>query len=186
MTVRRAHPAPGPTRKKVTSQMVDRPVRRPRNPLAILARWLGTQPWLMGLAPLIIWCETRLRAVSNNRLTLLGLGRLRSVEFTVPGRKSGVPRTTAVLAVPLGDGYLLTGSNWGRPKHPDWAYNLGAVQTASVRYGARPQTMAVHRVTAAEYPRYWADATYYWPGYEMERRLAGGREFRMFLLTPVR
>lgn len=160
-------------------------VRRPRNPLAVFARWIGTFPWLMRLAPVIIWCESHLRALSGNRLTLLGLARLRSVQIIVPGRRSGVPRTTALLAVPLGDGYLLTGSNWGRAKHPDWAWNLSAVETAQVRYGARPRTMAVHRVTAEECPHYWAEVLHYWPGYQMELELAGGRDFRIFHLTPA-
>lgn len=72
-----------------------------------------------------------------------------------------------------------SGAVWDRVSH------LGAAETAQVRYAARPQAMAVHRVTAQEYPHYWAEVLYYWPGYQMELELAGDRQFRIFHLTPL-
>ncbi|WP_308339540.1 nitroreductase family deazaflavin-dependent oxidoreductase [Tomitella fengzijianii] len=156
--------------------------RRPRNPLSALARFLGRHEWLMRLAPAIILVESFMRRWTGNRLSLVGIAGLPSVQITVPGRRTGIPRTTALLAVPLDDGFVVTGSNWGRAKTPAWAWNLGAVGRAEVHVGARIETMRVDRVSEAERAQYWADIVYYWPGYEMEQRLAPGRRFPMFHL----
>ena len=68
-----------------------------RNPLRLLARWLGTREWVMQMAPIIIWLESHLRAWTGNRVSLVGIGGLQTLQVTVPGRKSGNPRTTAQL-----------------------------------------------------------------------------------------
>ncbi|WP_235686603.1 nitroreductase family deazaflavin-dependent oxidoreductase [Tomitella gaofuii] len=156
--------------------------RRPRNPLSALARRLGLHEWLMRLAPAIILVESFLRRWSGNRMSLVGIAGLPSVQITVPGRRTGIPRTTALLAVPLDDGFIVTGSNWGRAEAPAWAWNVGAVEHAEVHVGARTVTMRVHRVREAERPQYWADIVHYWPGYAMEQRLAPDRLFPMFHL----
>ena len=160
-------------------------VTRPRNPMSILARWLGTREWLMRLSTVIIWIESRLRRLTNNRASLVGIAGLPSLQITVPGRKSGVPRTTALLCVPLGESFIVTGSNWGRPKHPVWSANLAAVDHVQTRMGARSQQMSVRLLAGTERERLWQAIVYYWPGYGMEHRIAGGREFRMFLLEPI-
>lgn len=160
-------------------------VRRPRNPLAGFARWLGSFELLMRLSPVIIWIESRLRGWTGNRLSLVGIAGLASVQLTVPGRKTGIPRTTALLSVPRGDGFIVTGSNWGRPKNPVWSSNLLAASEAQVQVGAATRWMSVRPVTGAERDQLWEAIVYYWPGYEMELRIAGGREFRMFLLEPL-
>ncbi len=160
-------------------------VRRPRGPLPALARLLGSQPWLMRLASVIIAVESFLRRRTGNRMSLVGIAGLPSVQITVPGRRTGIPRTTALLAVPFEDGFIVTASNWGRARTPAWAWNLGAVDRASVRVGARSSVMRVHRVTDEERARFWADIVHYWPGYEMEQRLAPDRRFAMFLLSPA-
>lgn len=159
-------------------------VRRPRGPLSALARLLGRQHWLMRMAPAIIAVESFLRGRTGNRLSLVGIAGLPSVQITVPGRRTGVPRTTALLAVPLDGGFVVTASNWGRAETPAWAWNLGAVDRASVRVGAHSSVMRVHRVTDEERPQYWTDIVHYWPGYDMEQRLAPRRRFPMFHLRP--
>ncbi|WP_024793243.1 nitroreductase family deazaflavin-dependent oxidoreductase [Tomitella biformata] len=160
-------------------------VRRPRNPLSILARWLGRHETLMRLAPAIIWLESRLRSWTNNRVSLVGIAGLASLQLTVPGRKTGLPRTTALLCVPLGDSYIVTGSNWGRPKNPVWSVNLLAAHEAEVKLGAVSRRMSVRPLAGQERDRLWEGIVHYWPGYEMELRIAGGREFRMFMLEPL-
>lgn len=160
-------------------------VRRPGKPLSALARWLGTHELLMRLAPAIIWIESRLRRWTGNRFSLVGIAGLASLQLTVPGRKTGIPRTTALLCVPRGDGFIVTGSNWGRPKNPVWSVNLLAVTEADVMLGPVGRRMAVRPLVGAERDLLWEGIVYYWPGYEMELRIAGGREFRMFLLEPL-
>lgn len=157
----------------------------PRSPLAALGRWVGSRELTMRLRPLILFLESHLRAWTNNRVSLVGIAGLPSLQITVPGRKTGLPRTTALLCVPCGRGYLVAGSNWGLPKHPVWSANLRAVDTARVQVGATESEMTVRIVEGDERAALWQGLVRYWPGYEMEHRLAGGREFRMFLLEPA-
>ncbi|NDV05312.1 nitroreductase family deazaflavin-dependent oxidoreductase [Rhodococcus opacus] len=157
-----------------------------RNPLRILARWLGTREWVMRMAPIIIWLESHLRAWTGNRVSLIGIAGLQSVQVTVPGRKSGTPRTTALLCIPYGDGYIVTGSNWGRPEHPTWSVNLRAADEAQVKAGSHESRMSVRMVTGDERENLWKLVVDYWPGYLMEHRRSGGREFRLFVLEPTR
>jgi len=81
------------------------------NPLAALARYLGTKPWLMKIEPLIPWIERFLAWLTRGRVSVLRIAGLPGVRLTVTGRKSGRPRTTNLLCAPYGDGLLVNGSN---------------------------------------------------------------------------
>ncbi|MFD9547430.1 nitroreductase family deazaflavin-dependent oxidoreductase [Nocardia salmonicida] len=156
------------------------------NPLPGFARVFATQPWVMRGAGVVLPTERLLRRLSGGRWGVLDLAGLPSIEITVVGRKSGQPRTTSLLCVPDGDGFYLVGSNWGKPEHPAWSANLRAARTASARFGgssAFPVTVA--EITGVERKRVWDQAVEFWPGYEMEFRLSGGREFRIFRLDRI-
>jgi deazaflavin-dependent oxidoreductase (nitroreductase family) len=45
---------------------------------------------------------------------------------TTTGRRSGLRRTTHLIAVPYGDTLALLGTNFGQPATPAWALNLEA------------------------------------------------------------
>ena len=63
------------------------------------------------------------------------------VFVTSTGAKSGAKRTSALLAVPAGEGLALIGTNFGQPKTPNWYYNLRKHPDAEVRY--REKSVAV-------------------------------------------
>ena len=102
------------------------------NPLARLARFIGTKRWLMKIEPLIPRIETFLAWLTGGRVSVLRIAGLPGLRLTVLGRKSGQPRTTNLLCAPYQDGFLVNGSNWGHPKHPVWTANLVAADTAEV------------------------------------------------------
>src|SRR5689334_6416317 len=106
--------------------MSDR-TRRSRigNPLSALGRAIARIPWVMRTGPVVIVLERVIRRLTGGRHGVLDLAGLPSMELTVRGRKSGLPRTVSLLYVPDGpERYLLIGSNWGRPEHPSWSANL--------------------------------------------------------------
>ncbi|MEU8901634.1 nitroreductase family deazaflavin-dependent oxidoreductase [Nocardia sp. NPDC048505] len=138
----------------------------------------------MRTAPAVVRLECGVRRISKGRKGILDVAGLPSVQVTVPGRKTGVPRTTSLLAVPEGDRFLVLGSNWGRAKHPVWSANLRAAEQARVCYRGDCAPAAVTEVTGAERQRAWDRAVAFWPGYRMESELAGGRRFRIFELRP--
>jgi F420H(2)-dependent quinone reductase len=59
------------------------------------------------------------------------------------GRRTGLPRTTALTYARDGDDYLIVASNGGRPKPPTWLANLKAHPDSEVQVGRRR-----HRVIA--------------------------------------
>ncbi|MBF6465965.1 nitroreductase family deazaflavin-dependent oxidoreductase [Nocardia beijingensis] len=155
------------------------------NPLPPLARRLAQQRWVMRTAPLVLWVERLIRRASGGRKGVLDLAGLPSVEVTVPGRKTGIPRTTSLLYVPHGADFVVLGSNWGSPAHPAWSANLRAAQTASVRHKGERFVVTVREITGVERKPYWDLAVEFWPGYAMEYERSGGRLFRIFELRRV-
>ncbi|WP_067688658.1 nitroreductase family deazaflavin-dependent oxidoreductase [Nocardia jejuensis] len=152
------------------------------NPLPPLARKLAQQRWLMRAAPLVMWLERMIRWVTRGRRGVLDVAGLPSLEITVVGRKSGLPRTTSLLTMPIDDGFRVMGSGWGSAKHPVWTTNLRAAETAVVMFRGRRSEVTVHELTGIERKLAWDDAVEFWPGYEMEYELSGHREFRIFEL----
>ncbi len=66
-----------------------------------------------------------------------------NILLTVPGRKSGQPRSTTLLYFTEGDEVILMASQFGRTTHPQWYFNVMAhpevtltVRGASYRYVA--------------------------------------------------
>jgi deazaflavin-dependent oxidoreductase (nitroreductase family) len=138
---------------------------------------------MMRAAPLVNRIERLVRQITNERRGLLDLAGLSSLQLTVPGCRSGLPRTVTLLYVPDGDNtYLLVGSNWGRPEHPQWTANLNAATEVTIRSDGEEFPARVRQLSGAERKRAWERAVAYWPGYLMEQQLAGSRAFRLFEL----
>lgn len=150
-----------------------------------VARRLGTQRWVMHASGTILASDRAVRRITRGRNGVLDIAGLPSLELTVTGRKTGVPRTTSLLYVPNGDSILLIGSNWGSPEHPSWSANLRAATVATVHVGGQRFPVTVTQITGVERKRAWDTAVEFWPGYEMEHELSGGRTFRVFELHPV-
>jgi deazaflavin-dependent oxidoreductase (nitroreductase family) len=136
----------------------------------------------MKLAPVIIPVDRFLHRVSAGRLSLLRIAGMPSLRLVTTGRRTGQPRTNDLLYTPYGDDYVVIGSGWGRPNHPAWTLNLTANPAATVIVRGRAVPVVARRATGQEATDIWTLALRVWPGYEMERRLAAGREFRIFVL----
>lgn len=152
------------------------------NPVHAVARRLAAQRWVMHMAPVVLWLERLVRRVSGGKRGILDVAGLPSIEITVAGRKTGLPRTTSLLYVPQGDNFLVLGSNWGRAKNPVWSANLRAAGTATIRTKSEQLEVTVTEITGVDRKRAWDLAVEFWPGYEMEHELSGGRQFRIFEL----
>lgn len=150
--------------------------------LRALARVLGTKPWLMKLAKVIVWVDTRLHRIFRGRISLVAIAGLPSLRLTATGRKSGLPRSNNLLYFPWEDDFVLVGSNWGRPSDPAWTLNLRAHPEATVEVRGTAIPVLATPVKGERYDELWREVLAFWPGYEMERR-AAGRELPIFLLT---
>ncbi|MFC9896246.1 nitroreductase family deazaflavin-dependent oxidoreductase [Nocardia sp. NPDC127579] len=153
-----------------------------------LSRTLGAHPVSMRTAPVVLVLDRTVRRITQGREGILDVAGLPSLELTVAGRRSGIARTVSLLYVPTPqdrDTFLLIGSNWGRPRHPEWSANLARADRAELHLSGARFEVTVRGLAGAERERAWARAVAFWPGYAMEQRLAGERVFRLFELRRV-
>jgi deazaflavin-dependent oxidoreductase (nitroreductase family) len=104
--------------------------------------------------------------------------------LTTTGRRTGKPRTAALLYVVDGDWAVVIASNFGRRNHPSWSLNLLAHPQATLTVDGAARAVRARLATDAERDRYWREALRVWPGYEGYSRRAG-REIRVFVLEPL-
>ncbi|MEU3689419.1 nitroreductase family deazaflavin-dependent oxidoreductase [Streptomyces narbonensis] len=114
---------------------------------------------------------------------LLSARMLPGVILTARGARSGRPRVTPLACMPEPDGgWLLVGSNFGRPGHPAWTANLLAHPDAEVSW--RGETIPVRAELLAGEARAaaWKSALEFWPPYATYQQRVE-REIRLFRLT---
>jgi deazaflavin-dependent oxidoreductase (nitroreductase family) len=158
------------------------------NPLTPVAVLVGRQSWMPKLLPVVVKVDTGLLKVSGGRLTLLRIAGLPNLFLTVPGRKSGVPRTTPLLCVPHEGRILIAGSYFGGPKLPVWVLNLRAAGAADIKMAGKEQHVTAREAVGEERDRLYDVMIDTWPNYRLyaERTEASsGRTIPVFELTPA-
>ncbi|MBB6343686.1 deazaflavin-dependent oxidoreductase (nitroreductase family) [Nonomuraea muscovyensis] len=85
--------------------------------------------------------------------------------ITTIGRRSGLPRRTALIYGRDGDRYLVVASNGGAADHPLWFSNLLAQPQVGVQVAAEVFDAVARPATADERPRLWETMTGIWPHY---------------------
>ena len=158
------------------------------NPLTPVAVVIGRQSWMPKLLPVVVKVDTALLKVSGGRLTLLRIAGLPNLFLTVPGRKSGLPRTTPLLCVPHEGHILIAGSYFGGPKLPVWVLNLRAAGQADIRMSGKQQHVTAREAVGEERDRLYDVMIATWPNYRLyaERTSASsGRTIPVFELTPA-
>src|SRR5947209_5928592 len=117
--------------------------------LTPLAIRIGSISWLPRMLPAIVRVDTTLQRVTRGRVTLLDVAGLPNLMLTVPGRKSGIARSTPLLCVPRGDTFLIAGSYFGGPNEPVWVRNLEAAGAGELRFRGRTRRFTSRRVEGA-------------------------------------
>jgi deazaflavin-dependent oxidoreductase (nitroreductase family) len=152
--------------------------------LTPLAVRIGSFSWMPKLLPQITWIDKQIQRLTRGRMGFVEIAGLPGVTLTVAGRKSGIPRSTPLLGVPYGDGWLIAGSYFGAPKLPVWANNLRAAPTATLRHRGVETTMTWRELEGAERDRAWAAMNEVWPNYDRYAERSD-RVIPVFLLTPA-
>ena len=117
---------------------------------------------------------------TQGRLSSTGVGKVGLV--TSVGAKTGQTRVHPLVLIDDGEGLLAIGSNYGRPPHPAWSYNLIAHPDCEVEFKGpltpyRAELLSGDARTAA-----WATAVDFYAGYERYRARCAPREIRIFRL----
>ncbi len=149
-----------------------------------ILRALGHQSWFTGLGRRLVPVDRWLLRHTRGRWSVVGRRGLPSLLLTTTGRRTGQPRTQALLYTADGDGYVVVGSNWGQQHHPAWSGNLIANPDATVRIEDREFPVRAVLATGAERERLWRMVTEVWPAFQTYKQRAAGRELRIFRLEP--
>ena len=157
--------------------------------LTPLAVRIGALPWMPRLLPQVVWADKRLQQASKGRVSILDIAGLPNLTLTVPGRKSGVPRSTPLLCVPHEGGWLIAGSYFGDPKMPMWLHNLRATDpegdAVTAAMGGRTHAVHWRELEGEDRSAAWQVMLHTWPNdatYE-ERT---DRTIPVFHLRPAR
>lgn len=105
------------------------------------------------------------------------------LSLTTVGRRSGMPRTTAVACFRFEEQLATAAMNLGGEHDPAWALNLQADPHATVELAGRRFGVVARRVSGAERERAWARWLELQPSAEAFHALAG-REIPLFVLEP--
>jgi deazaflavin-dependent oxidoreductase (nitroreductase family) len=103
--------------------------------------------------------------------------------LTVTGRKSGVPRTSALIFGRDGDDHLVIASMGGAPTHPQWYENLLANPEAEIQVKTEVIPVVARAATADEKPRLWSIMCEAWPNYDTYQERTD-RDIPVVVLSP--
>jgi deazaflavin-dependent oxidoreductase (nitroreductase family) len=133
--------------------------------LTPLAIRIGSLSWLPRLLPQITSLDKLIHRLTRGHWSLLRLAGLPALMLTVPGRRSGIARSTPLLCVPYGTGQLVAGSNFGGPRPPVWVANLRAAETVTVSSRGRSHHAEAHELSGPEHTEAWEHMLQTWPNY---------------------
>lgn len=127
--------------------------------------------------------DSRLYAATNGRLTTLGRETTPVLLLTTVGRRTGQARTTPVIFIREGKGFVISSEDFGQSRPAAWPLNLDAEPYATVKVGSATMTCVARRLDDAEVDRYWDRLVEAWPAHATYLRRSGQRH--TFMLTPV-
>jgi deazaflavin-dependent oxidoreductase (nitroreductase family) len=107
------------------------------------------------------------------------------VDVTTTGRKSGLRRTSHLIAVPYADTLALLGTNFGQPSTPAWVLNLEADPRATLSHHGTTLEAVARPATEEEQAAVLAGSTSVYGGYLKYQRRITGRRLRIFVLEPA-
>ena len=91
-------------------------------------------PFVESLAGSLLTFHQWLYEVSDGRIGASLMGRPMLLLRTT-GRRTGLPRTAALLYVRDGDAFVVIASKGGAPQHPGWFHNLQATPDVEIQVG---------------------------------------------------
>jgi deazaflavin-dependent oxidoreductase (nitroreductase family) len=110
------------------------------------------------------------------------LAGLPTLVLTSTGRRSGRPRETYLIAVPLDDTLALLGTNFGQANTPAWVFNLEAEPRARLTHGDRTRDVVARPATDDERLQVMANSVGVYRGYSKYQQRIRGRRVRIFVL----
>lgn len=153
--------------------------------LTPLAVKIGSIGWMPRYLPQIVVVDSALQKLTGQRVTLLDVAGLPNITLRVAGRKSGIVRSTRLLAVPDGAGaWLIAGSYFGGPDMPQWVFNVRSADTVEVGHHGTVSAMRPRELDGDERVRAWRTLVNVWPNFDLYVQRTQ-RRIPVFRLEPV-
>jgi len=112
------------------------------------------------------------------------IGRTPMLMLHTVGRRSGQPRTAALLYHRDRDRYVVVGSKGGSDTPPAWLLNLQGQPEVEVQVGTKRFRAKARIASAAERARLWPEVTRIWPQYDRYQSQTR-RVIPLVMLTPT-
>jgi len=103
---------------------------------------------------------------------------------TTTGKRSGQPRTVALLYLPDGDDVVLVASKGGMSKSPAWYHNMVARPEVLVQIGSATRRMRARRASDAEKAALWPRLVAMYRDYD-DYQARTTRNIPVMLLSPA-
>jgi len=125
--------------------------------------------------------------LSRGRFSLPAvLAGLPVITLDTRGRRTGMVRSTHLIAVPIADTLALLGTNFGQPRTPAWALNLEAHPEATLSYRGVAREVRARPADNDELSTILATAAGLFPGTaRYDDRIRLHRKLRVFVLEPA-
>ncbi|HEX8867198.1 MAG TPA: nitroreductase family deazaflavin-dependent oxidoreductase [Lentzea sp.] len=132
----------------------------------------------------VIGTDRLLYKLTGGKVMTVSMSRQKGLTLITVGAKSGEQRLNQVQYVADGSSMLVVGSNWGKPHHPAWTANL--LKTPDIQVNVRGDVRDVRGTLLAgeEREAAWKTMVAAYPPFEDYLARSGGRELRIFRLTP--
>jgi deazaflavin-dependent oxidoreductase (nitroreductase family) len=140
------------------------------------------------------WLFSRVLRHLDNAVGRLSAGRTSTprllagipvLDLTTTGRRSGLRRTSHLIAVPFEGHLALLGTNFGQPATPAWVLNLEADPHATATYRGRSTEVVARAATADEHAAILAGSATVYGGYLKYQQRITHRRLRIFVLEPA-
>jgi deazaflavin-dependent oxidoreductase (nitroreductase family) len=166
--------------------MTIRPVR-PVHPGSVLARAYAA----LGASAFGRWFVSTVSPIIDPVLLRATRGRLSTVGvypvmlLTARGARSGNSRTVPLLYFTDGDRVIAMASNYGRPTHPGWYYNVLASDVVRLNIKGCDGYFTAREAVGAERERLWALAKQMARNYGHYEEMASGRRIRVIVFVAA-
>lgn len=158
------------------------------NPLRRLMRQSGAWPGIRQFYAHTLHHLDRLTyRLTRGRATFVSwITGMPIVFLTTTGRRSGMPRTLPLVAVPDGDLLIVIASNYGQQHHPAWYHNLKANPRVTATLDGVAREMAARELEGEERDRWYERGIEIYPGWiSYRRRTAAHRLIPVIELRPT-
>lgn len=127
-----------------------------------------------------------LRATGGRFTTARLLAAAPVIILATNGARTGEPRSSVLLGIPLEGTLAVIGTNYGQKSTPGWVYNLEANPRAEVTYRTTTVPVIARHADGTEVEQAFRRSAGIYPGYPEYRKRVAHRQVRVFILEIAR